>query len=148
MTLRRGSAALALAAAFVACGSGNPVVHTPPTPLTHRTILGVDVTVHATANITRHTATVEAMDNYYAPTILRGAPGVRVLLIFRNGGFATHNFTFPALGINIDVAPGDIRQATVTFPSSGEVPFFCRFHRASASMIGAVVADPGIPAPK
>jgi len=121
---------------------------TPPSQLPHQEILGVSVAVHGIASATRRTATIEAMDNYFTPTIMKGAPGARVLIILRNGGFVTHNFTFPGLEINSDVKPGDLRDANVTFPASGKLEFFCRFHRRSSAMIGALESDPALPTPR
>jgi plastocyanin len=146
--VRTSVAAFALAL-LGACAGGNPVIEgTPPSQLPHQQILGVSVVVHGTASVTRRTATIEAMDNYYTPTIFKGAPGAKVLIVLRNGGFTTHNFTFPGLDINTDVKPGDLRDANVTFPASGQLEFFCRFHRTSSAMIGALESDPGLPTPK
>jgi len=146
--VRRVAAALALATLIGACGSGGPVVEGTPTPLGHERILGVDVAVHGTTTVTRRTTTIEAMDYYFTPTILRAGPGAKILVIFRNGGFTTHNFSIPSLGISRDVHPGDLREANVVFPSSGVIAFFCRFHRATSAMIGAFEADAAIPTPK
>lgn len=87
------------------------------------------------------TASIEAMDRFFAPTVLTASPGKKVKLVLRNGGFVPHNFTLPEQGIDQDVAPGDIRTAEVVFPSSGRLAFWCAFHRESDAMIGALEAS-------
>ncbi|TMK19653.1 MAG: hypothetical protein E6G68_05690 [Actinobacteria bacterium] len=71
-----------------------------------------------------------------------------MFLILRNGGYKTHNVSIPGVHVTRDIPPGDIRYVDARFPASGEIAFYCRFHRASASMIGALQADPSVPAPK
>ena len=119
-----------------------------PTPTTSQRILDVDVLIHANVATARRSAGIEAFDNFFAPTILRGAPGAPIFLILRNGGYHTHNVTLPDLHYAKDIPPGDIRYAQARFPATGVLAFYCRFHRTSSGMIGALEADPSIPAPK
>jgi plastocyanin len=149
--VKRGAfAAIALALALLtACSDTSPTVEgTPPGALPHERILGVEAAIHGTATVTRVTAGIEAMDNFFTPTILRGAPGAKVLVILRNGGFTTHNFTLAGGPLVRDIDPGDIREANITFPNSGVLEFFCRFHRDSSGMVGAFRADATLPTPK
>jgi len=140
---------VALAAILVACSGDSPAVEgTPPASLPHETILGAQVAIHGTSSVTHRTTGIEAMDNFFTPTILRGAPGVKVLVLLRNGGAVTHNFTLPGSDISRDIGPGDLREANVTFPASGSLEFYCRFHRDSSQMIGAFRSDGSIPSPK
>ncbi|MFN2614111.1 MAG: hypothetical protein ABR552_04755, partial [Actinomycetota bacterium] len=76
------------------------------------------------------------------------APGAPIFLILRNGGYRTHNVTIPDLHFSKDVPPEDIRYEQARFPATGVIAFYCRFHRASDKMIGALEADPAISAPK
>jgi len=134
--LRRGYlwvAAAALSLVATACANGAPAALQPPP---------TDVAIR------RQSAGIEAFDNYFAPKILRGAPGAKVFLILRNGGYRTHNVTIPDLHFSKDVPPGDIRYAQARFPAKGVIAFYCRFHRTSSGMIGSLEADPSIAAPK
>jgi plastocyanin len=147
--VRRGAAAALTVGLLVACAGDNPTVEgTPSAGLPRETIGGVEVAVHGTVRVTHRSTGVEAQDNLFTPTILRGAPGARVLVLLRNGGRVTHNFTLEGTGVGRDVDPGDLREATVTFPASGSLVFFCRFHRDSSAMIGAFQADPSVPTPR
>ena len=137
----RPASVLALILGIVACSSGGPDVReTPDSALGRATILGVEVLVHGRVPIRGSNASIEAMDRFFAPTILVGGPGTRVKLVLRNGGFVAHNFTLPEQGIEADVQPGDIRTADVVMPPSGRLPFWCSFHRDSDAMIGALEA--------
>jgi plastocyanin len=148
MPIRRAAfVALAFAGILGACNA-RPVATPASSPTAFTTILGASVGVHASIAVTHRSAGIEARDDYFVPTILRGSPGAAVYLILRNGGFKAHNLTIPELHLSRDISPGDIRYATARFPSSGSIAFFCRFHRATASMIGELKADPAIPAPK
>ena len=39
-----------------------------------------------------------------------------------------HNLSIPALGIDKDIRPKGKVQMAVTFPASGVLAFFCKFH--------------------
>ena len=41
-----------------------------------------------------------------------------------------HNLSIPAQGIDQDVPPKGKVEVESTFPQSGAVPFFCKFHAA------------------
>lgn len=69
----------------------------------------------------------------FAPTVLVGTPGQRLELTVRNpvgeGIFrTTHNITLEEQGISVDVPPREEVSVDVTFPDSGAVTFYCRFH--------------------
>jgi plastocyanin len=137
----RPALALALIMGIASCSSGGPEARrTPDSALGRETILGVTVVVHGRVPVRGPSASVEAMDRFFAPTILSAAPGTRVKLVLRNGGFVAHNFTLPEQKIDRDVPPGDIRTADVVVPESGRLPFWCSYHRDSDAMIGALEA--------
>ncbi len=96
--------------------------------------------MHGRAEVTRRVASLEAFDRFFAPTILLGRPGADVKIVLRNGGFLRHNFSLPEQGIDVDIDPGDIRDADVRFPRSGRLAFWCAFHR-DAGMLGALDAS-------
>ena len=87
---------------------------------------------------------VEADDNYFEPTFLRGDPGQTITLKVENEGHSNHNFSVSALGINTNIAPGAEAEIQVTFPQSGTTTFFCRFH-AATGMNGALLVGDATP---
>jgi plastocyanin len=79
---------------------------------------------------------VELDDDYFEPTVLEGKPGERVTLELKNEGGSEHNLTIDELQIDQDVEPGDEAEVEVTFPESGTLTFFCKYHRGQG-MAGA-----------
>jgi plastocyanin len=78
---------------------------------------------------------VEQDNFYFNPTIITGTPGQKLTIKLENEGSATHNFTLEDQNIDQDVASGQDATVTVTFPQSGTLEFFCKFHR-SRGMVG------------
>jgi plastocyanin len=79
---------------------------------------------------------VELDDDYFEPTVLEGTPGQRITLELKNEGGSEHNLTIGELMIDQDVEPGDEAEVEVTFPDSGILTFFCKYHRGQG-MAGA-----------
>ena len=79
---------------------------------------------------------VELDDDYFEPTVLEGKAGERVTLELKNEGSNEHNLTIDELQIDQDVEPGDETQLEVTFPDSGTLTFYCKYHR-DQGMAGA-----------
>ncbi len=84
-------------------------------------------------------ADVELDDFYFEPTVLKGTPGQEIKLELENEGSATHNFTLKAQSIDQTIESGEDAEVTVTFPESGMLEFFCKFHK-SMGMVGALEA--------
>ncbi|HXF37110.1 MAG TPA: cupredoxin domain-containing protein [Actinomycetota bacterium] len=80
---------------------------------------------------------LEADDFYFAPTILRGTAGERLSIDVVNEGNAAHTFTIDEQGIDEELQPGGNATVEVTFPDSGTLVFYCRFHR-SQGMLGGL----------
>lgn len=100
------------------------------------TINGEKANDHGTKDFSgKAEADVEMDDFYFGPTVLKGTAGQTLSIKLENEGKATHNFTLEAQSITQDVDPGKDATVSVTFPQSGIVEFFCRFHRSSG-MIG------------
>ncbi len=72
---------------------------------------------------------VEIDDFYFEPTVLKGTAGQKVKLELDNEGSALHNFSLPEQNLDQDVAAGKDGEVTVTFPQSGILEFFCKYHR-------------------
>lgn len=79
---------------------------------------------------------VELDDDYFEPTVLEGKAGERVTLELKNEGSNEHNLTIDELKIDQDVEAGDETEIEVTFPDSGTLTFYCKYHRGQG-MAGA-----------
>ena len=80
------------------------------------------------------------MDNdYFSPTVLRGAPGSSLTIDLRNEGSRIHNFSIPSQHVDVNCGVRATGQVRVTFPKSGMLMFFCTYGRSSG-MRGALSA--------
>jgi plastocyanin len=80
---------------------------------------------------------LELDDSYFGPTVLEGKTGQQLGLDLHNEGEAPHTFTIDEQ-VDEELQPGaeDVR-VYVTFPESGALVFYCRFHRGQG-MVGAL----------
>jgi plastocyanin len=78
---------------------------------------------------------LEADDFYFEPTTLNGTAGETLKLELRNEGGTEHNFTLEDQNIDQDIEEGEDATVTVTFPDSGVLEFYCKYHRSSG-MVG------------
>jgi plastocyanin len=83
---------------------------------------------------------VEADDYYFSPADIHGAPGQTLTIQISNESRTLHNFSIPEQGIDRDIRPGAKLEMTVTFPTSGALEYFCKFHKA-LGMTGRLVVD-------
>ncbi len=74
---------------------------------------------------------------YFEPTFVKAAPGQKLTVELHNEGSVPHTFTVPSLNIDKEVQPDAKTAVTVTVPTSGTVPFSCRFHKDNG-MQGAI----------
>jgi len=65
---------------------------------------------------------------YFAPTVLQGTSGESVHLHIVNTTPVLHNFSISGEGIDTDVSAGGSVDLVVTFPVSGPIVYFCRYH--------------------
>ncbi len=73
---------------------------------------------------------------YFKPTVLKGTPGQQLTLTLKNEGDTLHNFSLVGSEASgVDVQAGQEGSIQVTFPQSGFVEFFCKYHR-SLGMVG------------
>jgi YVTN family beta-propeller protein len=87
---------------------------------------------------------VEADDDYFEPTFLRGSPGQTLKLVVENESSALHNVSIPGLGVDTNVPPHASAEIELTFPQSGSTTFFCKFHTA-IGMNGALLVGDATP---
>ena len=73
---------------------------------------------------------LEADEYYFEPAFLRGTPGQKLKLEIENESSTLHSFTIPEQKLDMDIPPKAKMVVEVTFPPSGVVHFFCKFHSA------------------
>jgi plastocyanin len=72
---------------------------------------------------------LELDDFYFEPTVLTGNAGETLKLDLENEGDTEHNFSLTDQGIDQDVEAGEKAEVSVTFPDSGTLVFFCKYHQ-------------------
>lgn len=80
---------------------------------------------------------VEMDDFYFGPTVLSGEAGQTLTVRLMNEGQAPHTFTVEAIGVDVELQPGESGEGDVTLPESGALLVICRFH-AGQGMRGAL----------
>ena len=75
-------------------------------------------------------ATNDTSGYFFKPTILQGSGGQSITLEIKNDGSVPHNFSITSMNVNVTVQPGASQEVKVTFPQTGTVEYFCRFHHA------------------
>ena len=133
---------LALALVATACGDEVTAPRREP-PQAPRTIEinGEAAADHGTASIAgQDAATLVAGDFYFEPTVLTGEPGqvVQVAVRVVEAAEETHNLTLTEQEIDQDLGSTDT-TVELTFPRTGVVAFFCKYHR-DRGMLGALAA--------
>ena len=73
---------------------------------------------------------LEADDYYFEPAVLQGKPSQKLRLTVENHSGTLHNIALPDLAIDRDIPPKGKAVIDITFPRSGAVRFFCKFHAA------------------
>lgn len=76
-------------------------------------------------------AEVDADNFFFSPSALVGSASQTLTITVKNQGTAPHTFTIDGAGVDVEVLPGQEQDVTVTFPDSGSVGFYCRFHVGS-----------------
>ena len=106
------------------------------------TIEGQSANDHGEADVSgKSEADVEIDDFYFEPTVLTGSAGEEVTLHLENEGDTTHNFSISDQNIDEDVDAGDEADVKVTFPDSGTLVFFCKFHQGQGMLGGLEVSS-------
>jgi len=75
---------------------------------------------------------------YYEPTCVKAKGTLSVTI--KNVGDVLHNFSITSLGISKDIEMGKSVTVSVQLPSSGTLPFFCKYHKTSG-MQGAFISQ-------
>jgi plastocyanin len=102
------------------------------------TIAGQEATNRGSENVTGDSqVTVELSDFAFAPTVLEGEAGQSLSVDLSNVGMAAHTFTIDEQEVDVQLGAGESGAAEVTFPDSGALVFYCRFH-ISSGMLGGL----------
>jgi plastocyanin len=134
-----------IALAGTACGSGSSGgtsgAQSGNGPASSSTIAGLKANNHGQKDVTGQSAVTIETDNYYfAPSILKGSAGQKVTLTIENTSTTQHNFTITSQNLNKDLDSKAKVTATVTFPASGVLSFFCEYHK-SQGMAGGLLTS-------
>jgi plastocyanin len=83
--------------------------------------------------------TVESHDIFFQPTELEIPANQDVKILLPNLGASGHNFSIDALGISVDIAPGETAETTIN-AKPGTYEFYCNVpgHK-EAGMVGTLV---------
>ena len=83
---------------------------------------------------------VEQDDFNFNPAVLQGTAGQKITVELKNAGKVEHNFSIPSENVDQSVQPGKTATVQVTFPKSGSLQFFCKFHK-SMGMTGSLTVS-------
>jgi plastocyanin len=126
--LRTGSAfslvlLIALMLVAASCGGGDEGSGTI-------TVGGDKANDHGSQDVTGESELdMELDDFYFSPTVVNGTAGESLTLHLENEGSTEHNFSVSDQGIDQDVDESGKADVTVTFPDSGTLVFFCKYHQ-------------------
>jgi plastocyanin len=134
------AAVAVLALAVAGCGGGGSKrPEQGESEGTKTTIAGLSANDHGSKQVSGKTE-VELDDYYFEPTVLKGKPGSKVTLELKNEGKVEHNFSIDAQHIDKDIDAGEGATVAVTIPQSGELSFYCKYHK-NMGMAGALAAS-------
>jgi plastocyanin len=125
-----GISAIALAQGGIQ--EATPIAPTCASPTAGTPIASTPTSIEATSVAATPTGcgtpgaavTVEAVDLAFKPSDLVIVANTPVTVTVHNDGVALHNFSVDALGISVDVLPGETKTVTINAPA-GEYEFYC-----------------------
>jgi plastocyanin len=105
------------------------------------TINGDKANDHGSQDVSAMTTfELEADNFYFDPTTLNGKAGETLKIEIKNDGSTLHNFSLDDQNIDQDIENGKTATVTVTFPASGVVEFYCKYHK-TRGMVGQLKAS-------
>ena len=134
---------LALALVGAACGDNSTETETPGASGseggTQTTIGSEAANDHGSQDVSGMDETsLEVDDFYFDPTLLTGTAGQQLTIEIKNEGTVEHNFSLDEQSVSQDIEAGEDASVSVTFPDSGMLVFYCKYHR-SQGMVGALM---------
>lgn len=135
---------LSLLAVLAACSSDNE----KGSGTGHELTLGkTTFNDHGTKDVTgKGELELEADDYYFSPSFLKGKPGERLKLEVANDSQSLHNLSITGQQLDTDIPQKGKVAIDVTFPASGVVLFFCKYH-TTRGMNGELLAGDATPQP-
>lgn len=107
----------------------------------HIVLGGAAINMHGTTLVAGEgSIEMEMYEDYFEPSVLRGAPGTTVTIELHNEGTRPHNFSVPAQDIDLQCGVRARDEVEVTFPRSGLLLFSCKY-TATSGMRGALVVE-------
>jgi len=136
---------LALALVGAACGDNSTETETPGTSGseggTQTTIGSEAANDHGSQDVSGMDETsLEVDDFYFEPTLLTGTAGQQLTIEIKNEGTVEHNFSLDEQSVSQDIEAGEDASVSVTFPDSGMLVFYCKYHRSQGMLGGLAVA--------
>lgn len=109
------------------------------------TLGSVSYNAHGTRDVTgKDETSLEADSFYFEPTFLRGTPGQKIKVEVENESSIPHNVSLDAQKIDKDIPARGKTTVEVTFPPSGVIRFYCKFH-AGQGMNGELLSGQATP---
>ena len=85
--------------------------------------------------------TVGSFDIYFEPTQVFIAANTDVVFTLPNNGTGPHSFVIDALGINVQLAPGETKTVTINAPA-GTYEYYCDVPgHLAAGMVGTLTVQ-------
>ncbi|TMA83630.1 MAG: cupredoxin domain-containing protein [Deltaproteobacteria bacterium] len=141
LPLPKLASVLAAALLTAACGSTTASTSSPGAGSGKITVNGEAANDHGTKDVSGGgSQSVEVDSFYFNPTVFTAHAGDKLTLTLSNESQTAHTFTITEQNIDKELAVGSKVTVTVTFPSSGTLLFFCRFHR-SQGMLGGLKVE-------
>jgi plastocyanin len=110
-----------------------PAPSAPSTPSVGSEIKAgaLTATYHGTVDVGGlQDVTIQMADSFFEPTVVRGKPGQELVVHLKNDSESSHTFTTADGGkADIEVKPRSVAEGKITLPQSGNLEFFCRFHK-------------------
>jgi plastocyanin len=111
------------------------------------TLGSITVNDHGTKDVKgKSELSLEADSYYFSPTFIRGTAGQKLHLKIENESSAQHNFTLAGQPVDQDIPAKGKVEVDVSFPQSGVLRFFCKFH-TDQGMNGELLAGDASPQP-
>ena len=79
-----------------------------------------------------------AKDFSFTPATISAKAGQKVTVSFKNDGSVEHNFSITSLKVDKDAEKGASATVSFTPSQSGDIQFFCKYHKVSNNMVGTL----------
>ena len=87
------------------------------------------------------TIQLTAKDFSFSPATISAKAGQKVTVSFKNDGSVEHNFSISSLNVDKDAEKGASETVSFTPTQSGDIQFFCKYHKVSNNMVGTLTVS-------